>query len=71
MLQNLGYKVGQGLGRENQGILNPIEAVNKNAYSTNYELTMNKKKKKVKGVSKKPVETSEQGAMGLPIVKKW
>ena len=37
MIKNLGFELGKGLGKEKQGILKPVEAVQKTAYNSNFE----------------------------------
>lgn len=45
MFQIAGGELGKGLGKNKQGILNPVEAVSKTMYSDNYEI-------KLKGLEK-------------------
>jgi len=37
MARHLGFELGKGLGKDKQGMINPVEAVRKTAYNTNFE----------------------------------
>ena len=43
MIRNLGFELGKGLGKDKQGIINPVEAVRKTAYNSNFENKMSEK----------------------------
>lgn len=74
MIKNLGFEIGKGLGKEKQGILKPLEAVQKTSYNTNFE---NKLEEKYEAQEKKGVKNEKEMKLQRSndetekIVKRW
>lgn len=74
MARNLGFEVGKGLGKEKQGILKPLEAVQKTSYNSNFENRLDQgvpKNRKHDIIDDKPEENEEKGDETEKVVKRW
>ena len=62
MIRNLGFELGKGLGKEKQGIIKPLEAVQKKAYNSNFENLQEERFQKQKTFNKEPNDVKKEGS---------